>query len=62
MGIKVSAVVFVSAFLGDAYDLVEVLDGDGAGGVAPYFEQGVDEDDPEVVAAVSDEGLVALDK
>lgn len=24
-------------FFGGAYDLVKVVDGDGAGGIAPYF-------------------------
>ncbi|KFY12314.1 hypothetical protein V492_03956 [Pseudogymnoascus sp. VKM F-4246] len=41
---------------------VEMLDGDGASGITPYFEQGADEDDPEPVTAVSDESLVALDE
>lgn len=39
-----------------------MLDGDGAGGVAPYFQEGANENNPEPVAAVSDEGLVKLDE
>lgn len=39
-----------------------MLDGDGAGGIAPYFEEGANKNYPEVVAAVSDEGLIALDE
>ncbi|KFZ01854.1 hypothetical protein V501_09761 [Pseudogymnoascus sp. VKM F-4519 (FW-2642)] len=42
--------------------LDRVLDGDGAGGIAPYFQEGANENHPEVVAAVSDEGLVTLDE
>lgn len=42
--------------------MVKVLDGDGAGGIAPYFQEGANENYPEVVAAISDEGLVTLDK
>lgn len=62
MEVEVSDVVSISASLGGAYDLVEVLDGDGAGGIAPYFQEGANKNYPKVVAAVSDKGLVSLDK
>lgn len=62
MDVEVSAMISISAYLRVAYDLIEVLDSNSAGCVAPYFEQGANENDPEVVAAVSDEGLVALDE